>query len=131
VCLVAFRFEVPQLHLRAVVLFDLLLGAVLGVPGQGTLGLLPHSLFLAVLGRYGHRVLLGVRDRRALCLRAQSDTGAAQLPGGWIRCGEHVRDTAITVVDFFEVRGRGASRALEKVLGTVGKPDLATSLLRH
>jgi arginase len=39
--------------------------------------------------------------------------------------GEHVRDTAITVVDFFEVRGRGTSRALEKVLGTVGKPDLA------
>jgi arginase len=39
--------------------------------------------------------------------------------------GEHVRDTAITVVDFFEIRGRGTSRALEKVLGTVGKPDLA------
>src|ERR1035441_7817402 len=66
VCLVAFRFEVLQLRLRAVVLFDLLLGAVLGVPGQGTLGLLPHSLFLAVLGRYGHRVL----DRKSTRLNS-------------------------------------------------------------
>src|ERR1022692_2222800 len=38
---------------------------------------------------------------------------------------EHVRDTGMTVVDFSEVRGSGTRRALEKVLGTVGQPDLA------
>ena len=39
--------------------------------------------------------------------------------------GEHVRDTAITVVDFSEVRGRGAGQALQQVAETITKPDLA------
>jgi arginase len=39
--------------------------------------------------------------------------------------GEHVRDTAITVVDFSEVRGRGAGQALQQVTETITKPDLA------
>jgi arginase len=36
---------------------------------------------------------------------------------------EHVRSTAITVVDLSEVREAGTGRALEKVMATVTKPD--------
>ena len=37
---------------------------------------------------------------------------------------EDVRSTAITVVDFSEVRAAGTSHALEKALGTVARSDL-------
>lgn len=39
--------------------------------------------------------------------------------------GEHVRSTAMTVVDFSEVRARGTSHALEKAMAAVAKPGLA------
>jgi arginase len=38
--------------------------------------------------------------------------------------GEHIRSTAITVVDLFEVQKTGTGRALEKVLATLTNPDL-------
>jgi len=38
--------------------------------------------------------------------------------------GEHIRSTAITVVDLTEVRETGTGRALEKALATLTKPDL-------
>jgi arginase len=38
--------------------------------------------------------------------------------------GEHIRSTAITVVDLSELRETGTGRALEKALATVTKPDL-------
>jgi arginase len=38
--------------------------------------------------------------------------------------GEHIRTTAITVVDFSEVRARGAGHALGRAMATVAKPDL-------
>jgi arginase len=37
---------------------------------------------------------------------------------------EHVRSTAIAVVDFSELRGRGAGHALERAMAAVTKPDL-------
>jgi arginase len=38
---------------------------------------------------------------------------------------EHVRSTAITVIDFSEVRAKGVGRTLRKALATVTKPGLA------
>src|SRR5580700_11972090 len=38
--------------------------------------------------------------------------------------GEHIRSTAITVVDLSELRDTGTGRVLEKVLATVAKPGL-------
>src|ERR1700733_1725688 len=38
--------------------------------------------------------------------------------------GEHIRSTAITVVDLSELRETGTGRALDKALATVTKPDL-------
>ncbi len=38
--------------------------------------------------------------------------------------GEHIRSTAITVVDLTEVRETGTGRALGKALANLTKPDL-------
>jgi hypothetical protein len=54
--LVVFRLKILNLPFRTVMLLDLVLGQVLVIARTTTLGLLPHALFLAVLGRYGHRL---------------------------------------------------------------------------
>lgn len=70
--LVNLRIEVRKLPILAVVLLYLALRRVLAILRQhalgslpNTLGLLPHALFLAVLGRQRHRGPRYVRDRRA------------------------------------------------------------------
>lgn len=40
--------------------------------------------------------------------------------------GEHIRSTAITVVDLSELRETGTGRALDKALATVTSPSLPT-----
>jgi hypothetical protein len=62
--LLVFGIDVRQLPILAVVLRYLALGGVLAILRQDTLGLLrealgllPHALFLAVLGRQRHRAL--------------------------------------------------------------------------
>jgi hypothetical protein len=70
--LVVLRIEVGKFPVLAVVLLYLALGRVLAILRQHALGLLPetfrllpHALFLAVLGRQRHRGPRYVRDRRA------------------------------------------------------------------
>jgi hypothetical protein len=70
--LVILRIEIRKLPILAVVLLYLALGRILAIlrqhalgPLPETLGLLPHALFLAVLGRQRHHGPRYVRDRRA------------------------------------------------------------------
>lgn len=39
--------------------------------------------------------------------------------------GEHIRDTAITVVDLAELRAGGTGHALQRAMAAVAKPDVA------
>jgi hypothetical protein len=71
--LVVFRIELLQLLILAFVLLQLRLGRVRAVFRQDALrllpqalGLLPHELFLGVLGHHSCRALLWVRDRWAI-----------------------------------------------------------------
>ena len=63
--LVVLRIEVRKLPILAVVLLYLAFGRVLPILRQDALGLLPHALFLAVLGRQTHRAPPVCRDRWA------------------------------------------------------------------
>ena len=78
-CLVILRIEIRKLPILAVVLLYLALGRILAIlrqhalgPLPETLGLLPHALFLAVLGRQRHR---GPR----FCPRSQGVSLASSL----------------------------------------------------